>query len=110
LIWAGNDTLATAFTAGADLLIGGIGGTKILATGTAPTPGNWSTFTATYVGLSADGGKTITIELTSTGAQANFDNVRLSDVAPTVPEPGSVTLIGLGLAGVLVFARRKRAS
>jgi len=96
------------FDAAADLLING---NTILATGVAPTAGNWSTFTATYVGLVGDVGKSITIELRDIGGhQANFDNVRLSDSTTALPEPSAVTLIGLGLAGLLVFSRRKRVS
>jgi PEP-CTERM motif len=93
-----------AFAAAADLLINGI---HYAAIGTAPAPGDWSTFTATYVGLAADAGKSITIELLSSGPQGDFDNVRLSD---SVPEPAGMTLLGLGLVGLSVFARRKRAS
>jgi hypothetical protein len=96
-----------AFTASADLLINGH---HITATGTAPGSGNWATFTASYVGLQADVGRPITIELLSSGSQAEFDNVRLGVSAVAIPEPAGVTLLGLGLAGLLVFARRKRAS
>jgi len=96
------------FTASADLLVNG---SHFLAVGTTPTLGNWSTFTATYVGLPGDNGLGLTIELLSSGRQGNFDNVVMSSVTGAgVPEPTSVTLIGLGLAGLLVFARRKRAS
>jgi len=97
-----NDLGPLGFRGGADLLIGGV--SVFPAIGLAPTPGNWSTFTATYVGLPADATKTITIQLTSSGAQGDFDNVRLTSVAAAagVPEPGTVTLIGLGLAGLLV--------
>jgi hypothetical protein len=101
-----ND-LVPAFTAGANLKIGN---RQFGAAGIAPAIGGWSTFQATYVGLAADVGKTITIQLTSgvsSGSEADFDNVRLSAVAP---EPAGVTLLGLGLAGLLVFAGRKRAS
>jgi hypothetical protein len=94
------------FAAAADLLING---NHIAAIGTAPAAGDWSTFTATYVGLAADSGKSITIELLSSGVQGDFDNVRLSD-STVVPEPAGITLLGLGLVGLSVFARRKRAS
>ncbi|HXB71600.1 MAG TPA: PEP-CTERM sorting domain-containing protein [Candidatus Acidoferrales bacterium] len=95
-----------------DLLIGGAGGTTFTATGTAPVSGGWSTFVATYTGLPGDAGKSITIQLLSTGSQGEFDNVRLSGLTPasSVPEPTGVTLLGLGLAGLLVFAKRQRAS
>jgi hypothetical protein len=98
----------TPFTASADLLING---QHITATGTTPLAGTFSTFTATYLGVAADSGQAITIELLSAGPQGDFDNVRLGAVsAAATPEPAGVTLLGLGLAGVLVFARRKRAS
>jgi hypothetical protein len=50
-----KDLLAAGFDGTADLLIGGV--TTILATGSQPTLGNFSTFTATYTGLSGDVGK-----------------------------------------------------
>jgi len=105
---ARSDVNFAPFKAAADLLIGGVGGTKVVAGGTIPSPGNWSVFTATYVGLSGDVGKSITIELTSSGVgrQADFDNVALDALTPA-PEPSGVTLLGLGLAGLWVFARRK---
>jgi hypothetical protein len=62
-----------------------VGSTPIQATGIAPTIGNWSTFTATYSSVAVDIGKTLTIRLTGTGVQSNFDNVRLTatSVGPT---------------------------
>jgi hypothetical protein len=91
------------FRASADLLINGV---KYMATGTPPTRGHWSTFTATYTGLSKDVGDSITIQLNGNGAQANFDNVRLD----AVPEPSFYGVVGIGLAGLLAFARRKRGA
>lgn len=44
-----------------------------------PILGGWAPFTATYVGEAADVGAPITICLSSTSIQGNFDNVRLSD-------------------------------
>jgi hypothetical protein len=101
----------TGFAAGADLLVNGI---RYSAVGVTPAPGNWSTFTATYIGRAADVGDPITIELIATAAfppQADFDNVRLSgNIASVVPEPETISLIGLGLAALLGIARRKRGS
>ena len=99
----------------ADLLIGATllngGAHTIFALGTAPTLGNWSTFTTpTYLGTAADAGATITIELKSVGVdaqglthQGNFDNVRLDGV----PEPASFLLIGSALLALKAFRRRR---
>jgi hypothetical protein len=94
----------------ADLLINGI---RYSATGVAPAPGSWSTFTATYIGLAADVGDPITIELGSTTAgfppQADFDNVRLSSNGPSaVPEPSSVGILAVASMGLVALVRRKR--
>jgi len=61
-----------------------VGNTPVYATGLAPTPGNWSTFTATYGSTAADIGKTLTIQLMATGNQSDFDNVRLTASTPQV--------------------------
>jgi hypothetical protein len=87
-----------------------IGTNRIAATGASPNPGLFSTFTATYTGLAGDVGKSIGIELAANGPQGVFDNVRLSD--STVPEPGSIVLVGLGLTTTLavLFKSRHRRS
>ena len=81
-----------------------VGSTPIQATGVAPTIGNWSTFTATYSSVAADIGKTLTIRLTATGLQSNFDNVRLnasSIITPSITSslsPSSATVGGTAFA------------
>jgi hypothetical protein len=98
-----------AFTGTADLLVNG---TRYVASGVMPVHGNWSTFTATYTGLAVDAGDPITIELNNSNnsLQADFDDVRLSsNIASVVPEPASIGMLGVGLIGLLVFTRRKRA-
>jgi hypothetical protein len=94
----------TAFAGSAALLVGG---QTFLATGTVPTPGNWSVFTATFTSTPAQTGDSITIQLSTSGIQGNFDSVQL--LATPVPEPGFFALVGIGLAGLWACARRRRS-
>ena len=84
-----------------------INGNTYLATGTLPAPGGWSTFTATYTGLSADVGLPITILLASGSSQADWDNIRLND--STAPEPATGALMGLAALAFAGILRRRRA-
>src|ERR1039458_9607301 len=59
------------FAGTADLMLGN---TLCAATGTQPSPGDWSTYTASCTGTSANAGDAITIQLKSSGAQADFDD------------------------------------
>jgi hypothetical protein len=82
------------------------------ATGTIPTPGNWSTFTASFTGDFANVGDSITIDLRDTGldTQGNFDSVSLtSSSGPPIPEPSSMLLLGSGVLGLAQVIRRKRS-
>jgi hypothetical protein len=88
------------FTGTADLLINGH---TYNATGTTPTRGTFGVFTASYTGTSADVGHSITIELRSSGGQANFDNVRLDG---SVPEPASFLLIAPALLALGLRIKR----
>lgn len=81
-----------------------IGGNTIAATGGPIAEGGWTTFTAMYTALPGDAGQAISIRLGSIARQGNFDNVRLTEV----PEPGTVALMGAGLAGVALARRRRR--
>jgi hypothetical protein len=97
------------FDGSADLLIDG---NHYAATGTTPTRGGFSTFTATYTGIAADAGQAITIELNSSGVQGNYDNVALTDVSPqgnlsAVPEPSALLYLGTGVLSLGGLARRR---
>ncbi len=72
----------------------------------APTPGNWSVFTATYVARPADVGDSITIELKTAGLlwqQAEFDDVTLF----VSPEPAYIGIMAITLLGFVVYRQRK---
>ena len=85
------------------------GGATIPALGAPAAPGNWSTYTAIYIGAAADVGQSITIVLGSTGA-GDWDNVRLDAVVPqVVPEPGSLALLGIAFATLGLTRRRNKA-
>lgn len=89
------------FLGAADLLING---KQYDATG-VKNLGGFATYTATYTGLAADAGDPITIQLSSSGQQGDFDNVRLSCTgscgsSSTVPEPSEIVLLGPMLIGI----------
>lgn len=58
--------------------------------------GTWNDWTVSYTADAAQAGKSITILLTSTGVQGDFDDVTLTD---NVPEPSVLSLLTLGLLG-----------
>ncbi|MCC6536493.1 MAG: PEP-CTERM sorting domain-containing protein [Bryobacterales bacterium] len=93
-------------TGGAQLLVGA---NTINAAGGNLAEGGWTTFTATYTAQAGDAGQAIVIRLITDGAQADFDNVRLSDSVTRggdVPEPGTLVLMGAGLSAVALVRRR----
>jgi hypothetical protein len=86
-----------------------IGGSPVAtATGVDGGPGTWSDWTAVYTAAAADAGKTVTILLSTTGPQGDFDDVRLnaSELA-SIPEPASMALFGVGLTGLGMIRRRR---
>ena len=107
-------TLSTAFGARND--IGGqgsvsllVGANTVVATGVAPTAGNWSTFIASYTATLADAGSAITIQLDSRGPQGGFDKVELSAVLPE-PANWAMLITGFGLTGAVMRRRRVTAA
>jgi hypothetical protein len=107
----GDRTDLSPFSGGADLLIGGI---AYDATG-LPIAGGWSVYTANYTGLPANAGDAITIQLTDRGIQTDFSDVTLNFTAlapagqpgAVTPEPGTLSLAGLGLLCAMGYALRK---
>ncbi len=83
-----------------------IGSTSIFATGVYPLAGTWATYSATYTVTAADAGAPITITLDTTGAQADFDDVRLDFIG--VPEPASWALMIAGFGMIGAAARRRK--
>jgi hypothetical protein len=87
----------------AQLEVGGV--VVATATGVDMGPGTWSDWTAVYTATGADAGKTLTILLTSTGGQGDWDDVRLN--SGTVPEPTSMMLLASGLLTIGYSVRRR---
>ena len=68
-----------------------IGSNIFTAIGSAPTIGNWATWTATDTALAGDAGAPISIVLIANGVQGDFDNVRLAD--NTLRYPTAIDLV-----------------
>lgn len=95
-------TTGTVYTA--DLLAGG----NLLATasGTAPE-GSFAPFELTFTSVGSPFlGQSLSIRLSSSGAQTGFDAIRLN--ANVVPEPASLLILGTGGLGLLGLGRMRR--
>ena len=97
-----------ALTGVVQLEIGG------LVVATAPVvdggPGTWSNWTAVDTATAAQTGQTLTILLSASGGQGDFDNVRLNSTGSSVPEPASCILVGAALAGLTTWRLRRKSA
>lgn len=75
------------------------------ATGADPGPGIWSLWTAFYRTTGADAGKTLTVLLSASEKQGDFDHVRAYDAA--TPEPATMAMAALGLVWLGLMTRRR---
>jgi hypothetical protein len=84
-----------------------LGSNTFVATGSIPTAGNWSIYTAT--GTASASGQAIAIDLFSTGGgQGDYDNVQLSASATPLPSTWMMLLAGFVGLGFLAFGKSKR--
>jgi hypothetical protein len=102
----GNRADQDVFGGGADLLVNGV---TYGATGSSPTAGYFSLYTASFVGTSLNAGDPITIQLTDTGApnsEASFYDVTLTQI----PEGSALYMLGINVLGLAFVVLRMSKS
>lgn len=102
LLWGSVDAYNTlSFFNGAQA-VGSVTGSAV----TASPNGNQGVNGTLYVNINSSSGFDKVV-FTSTQYAFEFDNIAWSTSRQDVPEPGSLALLGLGLAGIASLTRRK---
>lgn len=84
------------------------GGTKVFEQPINAGSYVWAPFTTT--GAASSRSTELQFEVYNNQAQTYIDGISVTPAALTTPEPGSLVLLGTGLAGLLPVMRRKRAA
>lgn len=103
LLWGSIDLYNTISFFNSGSSVGTLTGTNISATAN----GNQGLTGTQYVNINSSLAFD-SVEFTSASFAFEFDNIAYSASRQDVPEPGSLALLGLGLAGLAVAARRKQ--
>jgi hypothetical protein len=88
-----------------------LGEIDLPALGVGPDPAN--EFSNWDIGSLAFAGQAKSIDFTGTVNQVGFDNITFGSTSPLaapIPEPGTYALMALGLAGVTIAARWRKAT
>ncbi|MGE0861268.1 MAG: DUF642 domain-containing protein [Gammaproteobacteria bacterium] len=98
------------FPTAVDVSINGGGRTKYTNPNAPTTSLDWMRFSLQFTATSAATSLTFFNGAAANNFSTAFDNVSLVQVREEVPEPGSLALVGVGLAGLTLHRRRSQAN
>lgn len=97
------------FPTAVDVSIDGGARTKYSNPNAPTTALDWMRFSLQFTATSAATSLTFFNGAAANNFNSAFDNVSLVQISEEVPEPGSLALVGLGLAGLTLYRRRSQA-